>query len=112
MLRYLFTVETAMAEKQPDGPPKFKIPDDDPEWSWLKAPGTYCDTFSVDVWAGPQVVRLTFGEYTDKGMLPFFRAAVVMPIADAKGLAETLTELIQEAEKEEQAKKQPAPPKG
>lgn len=74
-----------------------KNPQDDPSWNWLAAPAPYCDTFSVDVWAKPGVVRLTFAEYTDKEHEPFFRAAVVLPISDARSLGQMLEKLIKEA---------------
>lgn len=92
-------MEKAMAaEKKAERIPD-KDPSQDTDWEWLKMPAPYCDTFAVDAWQ-TGVVRLTFGEYTMKGFLPFFRAAVVMPQEDAKQLAEAILEQIQKAEKE------------
>jgi hypothetical protein len=73
-------------------------------------PATYCDSYSVNVWPTPGVVRLTFAEYTQPGTLPFFRAAVVLPIAEAKALAEHLIGQIQALEREEEEQEEKVPP--
>ena len=99
-------MEVAMAAKEPPmaakEPPPLKDPENELQWRWLKDPATYCDAYNVDVWPGPGVVRISFGEFTNKEYLPFFRAAIVMPISDAKSLAETLIALIREAEQDKE----------
>jgi hypothetical protein len=68
---------------------------------WPGYSAVYCDTFAVDAWLPAGVVRLTFGEFTGQGYLPFFRSAVIPPIEDAKQLAKMMVDQIQEAEAEQ-----------
>lgn len=89
------------SEPRDKGDDKEKDPTKDTDWTWLQLPGVFCDTFAVFVDVSG-TVRLTFAEFTQKGMLPFFRAAVVLPIADAKSLAKILTAQIAKAEKDEE----------
>lgn len=92
-----------------DSQENLKDPNVEPEWGWLREPGVYCDTYAVDIFQPQGVVRLTFGEYTDKEHLPYFRSAVVLPIAEAKALGRWLIKLIEAEEKESKTKGSKAP---
>ena len=73
-------------------------PDTEPGYDWLKMPGIFCDTYTADYFPSSNVIRINFGEYTDREHWPFYRAAVVLPLSDAKRLRATLNRLIREAE--------------
>ncbi len=71
-------------------------PEEELGFRWLETPAVYCDTYTAD-WFG-DVIRIAFGEYTDRDHYPFFRTAVAIPLSDAKRLIRTLTRLVKEAE--------------
>jgi hypothetical protein len=99
--------EMAMADARDAEKSALKDPEKEVDWRWLQMPAVFCDTFVVSVWGPPGIVRLTFAEFTDNKMLPFFRTAVVLPIADAKALARELDEQIRAAEMEAAAENKP-----
>jgi hypothetical protein len=72
------------------------------EWNWLKEPATFCDAYTLQVWAHLGVVRFSFGEYTDGDTQPFYRAGIVMPLSDAKALVRSLNRAIREAEEDQE----------
>ncbi|HUO91804.1 MAG TPA: hypothetical protein VMU22_02730 [Rhizomicrobium sp.] len=88
--------------------PSRKDPDADTEWRWLKTPATYCDTYSVDVFGGASIVRITFGEFLDRETEPYYRMAVALPISDAKALAKSLERLIKRAEEKKKDGDEPS----
>lgn len=77
-------------------------PEENNTFRWLQEPGIYCDTYTVDLWKRPGVVRMTFGEYTDQDHSPFYRVAVVMPKQDVKALIATLTRILKEEDEQEE----------
>jgi hypothetical protein len=50
----------------------------------------YCDAFHLTTWPGH--VRISLGEYFDRA---YYRAAVVMPLEDARALAKDLLQVIE-----------------
>ena len=84
-------------------------PDEETGFDWLQLPGIFCDTYTADYFRSSNVVRITFGEYTDREHFPIYRTAVVMPVPDAKRLRATLNRLIREAE-EPPKEEEPEPP--
>jgi hypothetical protein len=69
-----------------------------PEWRWLREPGIFCDAYTLDIWKDSQIVRIAFGEYTERGVSPFYRVGIAMPLSDAKLFLRALTRAIKEAE--------------
>jgi hypothetical protein len=55
--------------------------------------GLYCDAFHLVTWRGH--VRISLGEYFDRA---YYRTAVVMPLEDARSLANNLLEEVKKQE--------------
>lgn len=73
-------------------------PEDEASYRWLEAPGIFCDYYFADYYSDSKCIRITFGEWVAKGVQPFYRTAVVLPLSDAKALRKTLDRLIHQAE--------------
>ena len=75
--------------------PKRKEPAD-PALRWLQPSPVYVDHVAVGVFSGARVMRLVFGEWIDRETLPIYRAAVVLPLSEARVLAESLADELKE----------------
>lgn len=62
-------------------------------------PATFVDLYSID-W-GADFVRITFAEYLYRER--HYRVAVILPMADAERLGESLLDIAKEAERERES---------
>lgn len=78
-----------------------KSPEQTDEYGWLGLPAIYCDAYSVAGWPGDRIIRMVFSESTGPGWQPFYRAAIAMPVTDAKAFVKSLERQIERAEGKE-----------
>jgi len=73
-------------------------PEEEEGFDWLKEPAVFCDAFTADYLRATNLVRIAFGEYTDREHYPYYRVSVVLPLDDAKALRSTLNRIIKDSE--------------
>ena len=79
-------------------PHRKKDPASEPENSWLQIPAVYCDTYTTSIEREAKLVRIIFGDYVSREYRPFYRAAIMMPLANIKSLVRHLKHRIEELE--------------